>query len=252
MKTTVRILALLAAFDDHERRHDRARAARAAGGEHAAEHADKTGGAEEAEHEGGHHGPAPHELDRPQRQDASRLHQHGDQLRHHADHLLRDGSEGRRSPRASSNAASTIGKDIEDAQKMLAEAQERAKKYQGDLKNVPTSTRPPRRLRSSAAGRGEVERMLILESGRESRAHEARRRAPRRTAEKKQIRQDLMIGRRSSVPSARRRKISPREASDLGRPRPPRAGAPRRARSQAGCRAQHCVVAHSVRPGGAS
>ncbi|HEY8079504.1 MAG TPA: ATP synthase F0 subunit B, partial [Labilithrix sp.] len=32
----------------------------------------------------------------------------------------------------------TIGKDIEEAQKMLDEALERAKKYQGDLKNVDT------------------------------------------------------------------------------------------------------------------
>jgi ATP synthase F0 subunit b len=53
----------------------------------------------------------------------------------------------------------TIGKDIEDAQKFLAEAQARAKKYQGDLAHAETDAETARDAIVSS-GKGDAERML--------------------------------------------------------------------------------------------
>jgi F-type H+-transporting ATPase subunit b len=54
----------------------------------------------------------------------------------------------------------TIGKAIEDAQAMLGEAKERAKKYQADLKNADTDAADAKAA-LIAAGKGEVERTLL-------------------------------------------------------------------------------------------
>jgi len=53
----------------------------------------------------------------------------------------------------------TIGKDIDEAQKLLAEAKERAKKYQGDLKNADVDAATAK-ASLVASGKGEVERLL--------------------------------------------------------------------------------------------
>ncbi|MCL2778144.1 MAG: ATP synthase F0 subunit B [Polyangiaceae bacterium] len=53
----------------------------------------------------------------------------------------------------------TIGKDIEDAQKFLAEAQARAKKYQGDLAHADADAETARDAIVSS-GKGDAERML--------------------------------------------------------------------------------------------
>ncbi len=84
----------------------------------------------------------------------------------------------------------SVGKDIDDAQKMLAEAKARATKYQADLRNVASDAAT---AKSSlvAAGHGEAERL----------ATEARERAARmeRDAirlveqEQKQAQQDLLV-----------------------------------------------------------
>ncbi len=54
----------------------------------------------------------------------------------------------------------TIGRDIDEAQKLLDEAKERAKKYQGDLKNVDVDAATAK-ASLIAAGVGEVERLLV-------------------------------------------------------------------------------------------
>jgi F-type H+-transporting ATPase subunit b len=82
----------------------------------------------------------------------------------------------------------TIGKDIEDAQRMLKEAQERAKKYQGDLKNVDVDAATAKTA-LIAAGKGEVERAL---SDAEEKAERMKRDAERLVEqERKQLREDL-------------------------------------------------------------
>jgi F-type H+-transporting ATPase subunit b len=53
----------------------------------------------------------------------------------------------------------TIGKEIDEAQKLLAEAKERAKKYQGDLKNAEVDAATAKASLVSS-GKGEVERLL--------------------------------------------------------------------------------------------
>jgi F0F1-type ATP synthase membrane subunit b/b' len=53
----------------------------------------------------------------------------------------------------------TIGKEIDEAQKLLAEAKERAKKYQGDLKNAEVDAATAK-ASLVASGKGEVERIL--------------------------------------------------------------------------------------------
>jgi F0F1-type ATP synthase membrane subunit b/b' len=84
----------------------------------------------------------------------------------------------------------TIGKDIEDAQKMLAEAKERAKKYQGDLKNADADAEAARNA-LVAAGKGEVDRILIEAK---EKAERMKRDADRLVEqEQKQIHQDLLI-----------------------------------------------------------
>lgn len=54
----------------------------------------------------------------------------------------------------------TIGKEIDEAQALLAEAKERAKKYQGDLKNAEVDAATAK-ASLVASGKGEVERLLI-------------------------------------------------------------------------------------------
>jgi F-type H+-transporting ATPase subunit b len=54
----------------------------------------------------------------------------------------------------------TIGKEIDEAQKLLDEAKERAKKYQGDLKNAEVDAATAK-AGLVASGKGEVERLLI-------------------------------------------------------------------------------------------
>lgn len=84
----------------------------------------------------------------------------------------------------------TIGKDIEDAQKMLAEAKERAKKYQGDLKNADADAETTRAA-LVASGKGEVERQL---SEAHERAERMKRDAERLVEqERKQLQQDLHL-----------------------------------------------------------
>ncbi len=83
----------------------------------------------------------------------------------------------------------TIGKEIEEAQKMLDEALERAKKYQGDLKNADTDAAMAKSA-LIAAGKGEVERML--EDANEK-AERMKRDAERLVEqERKQVHEDLV------------------------------------------------------------
>jgi F0F1-type ATP synthase membrane subunit b/b' len=83
-----------------------------------------------------------------------------------------------------------IGKDIEEARKMLDEAKERAKKYQADLKNADTDAATAKASLISA-GKGEVERLLIET---EERAERMKRDAERLVEqERKQLQQDLLI-----------------------------------------------------------
>lgn len=83
----------------------------------------------------------------------------------------------------------TIGKAIEDAQAMLSEAKERAKKYQGDLKNADTDAADAKAA-LVAAGKGEVERML---ADAQEKAERMKRDADRLVdQERKQLRHDLL------------------------------------------------------------
>lgn len=82
----------------------------------------------------------------------------------------------------------TIGKDIEDAQKLLAEAKERAAKYQGDLKNVDADAATAKAT-LVAAGKGEAERAI---QDAEERADRMKRDAERLVdQERKQLLVDL-------------------------------------------------------------
>lgn len=84
----------------------------------------------------------------------------------------------------------TIGKDIEEARKMLAEAQERAKKYQADLKNADTDAATAKATLVSA-GQGEVERLV---GDATERADRMSRDADRLIEqERKQLQQDLLV-----------------------------------------------------------
>lgn len=83
-----------------------------------------------------------------------------------------------------------IGKDIEEARKMLEEAKERAKKYQADLKNADTDAATARSALVSA-GKGEVERLMIEA---EERGERMKRDAERLVEqERKQVAYDLHI-----------------------------------------------------------
>jgi len=83
-----------------------------------------------------------------------------------------------------------IGKEIDEARKMLEEAKERAKKYQGDLKNADADAETAKTALVTA-GKGEVERLL---SETEERAERMKRDAARLVEqERKQLQQDLLI-----------------------------------------------------------
>jgi len=83
-----------------------------------------------------------------------------------------------------------IGKDIEDARKMLQEAKERAKKYQADLKNADTDAETAKAA-LIAAGKGEVEAMLAEA---DERAERMKRDAERLIEqERKQVQHDLLL-----------------------------------------------------------
>ena len=84
----------------------------------------------------------------------------------------------------------TIGKAIEDAQSMLGEAKERAKKYQADLKNVDTDAADAKAA-LIAGGKGEVERML---TDAQEKAERMKRDADRLVEqERKQLHHDLVV-----------------------------------------------------------
>lgn len=83
-----------------------------------------------------------------------------------------------------------IGKDIDDARKMLAEAKERAKKYQADLKNADEDAATAKAALVSA-GKGEVERLLV---DTEERSERMKRDAERLIEqERKQLQHDMLV-----------------------------------------------------------
>jgi F0F1-type ATP synthase membrane subunit b/b' len=83
-----------------------------------------------------------------------------------------------------------IGKDIEEARKMLDEAKERAKKYQADLKNADTDAATAK-ASLVTAGKGEIERLI---ADTEERGERMQRDAERLVEqERKQVQQDLHI-----------------------------------------------------------
>jgi F-type H+-transporting ATPase subunit b len=83
-----------------------------------------------------------------------------------------------------------IGKAIEEAQAMLAEAKERAKKYQADLKDADAHAETAKNA-LVVAGRREAERLL---SETEERAERMKRDAERLIEqERKQLQQDLLV-----------------------------------------------------------
>jgi F-type H+-transporting ATPase subunit b len=83
----------------------------------------------------------------------------------------------------------TIGKEIDEAQALLAEAKERAKKYQADLKNADVDAATAKTA-LIAAGKGEVEHIL-LEA--QERAERMKRDADRLVEqERKQVHLDLL------------------------------------------------------------
>lgn len=83
-----------------------------------------------------------------------------------------------------------IGKDIEDARKMLEEAKERAKKYQADLGNADEDAATAKAALVTA-GKGEAERMLV---DAEERAERMKRDAERLIEqERKQVEHDLLV-----------------------------------------------------------
>lgn len=83
----------------------------------------------------------------------------------------------------------TIGKEIDEAQALLAEAKERAKKYQADLKNADVDAATAK-ASLIAAGKGEVEHILIEA---QERAERMKRDADRLVEqERKQVHLDLL------------------------------------------------------------
>lgn len=84
----------------------------------------------------------------------------------------------------------TIGKDIEEAQKMLADAKERAKKYQGDLANADADAEAARAA-LVATGTGDADRAL---RDADEKAERMKRDAERLVdQERRQLRQDLTV-----------------------------------------------------------
>jgi F-type H+-transporting ATPase subunit b len=83
----------------------------------------------------------------------------------------------------------TIGKDIDEAQKLLEEAQERGKKYQGDLKNAEVDAATAKASLITAA-KGELDKMI---SEAQERADRMKNDADRLVVqERKQVHQDLV------------------------------------------------------------
>lgn len=84
----------------------------------------------------------------------------------------------------------TIGKEIEEAQKMLADAKERAKKYQGDLANADADAEAARAA-LVATGTGDADRAL---RDADEKAERMKRDAERLVdQERRQLRQDLTV-----------------------------------------------------------
>ena len=84
----------------------------------------------------------------------------------------------------------TIGKEIDEAQKLLEEAKERAKKYQGDLKNVEVDASTAKAALISS-GKGEVEHLLV---DAQERADRMKRDADRLVEQERKQRQlDLLL-----------------------------------------------------------
>lgn len=84
----------------------------------------------------------------------------------------------------------TIGKEIEDARAMLAEAKERAKKYQSKLQNVDADALTAKSA-LVASGKGEVEQLLVDARERGERMNRDASRLVEQ--ERKQLQQDLVI-----------------------------------------------------------
>jgi F-type H+-transporting ATPase subunit b len=83
----------------------------------------------------------------------------------------------------------TIGKDIDEAQKLLEEAQERGKKYQGDLKNAEVDAATAKASLITAA-KGELDKII---SEAQERADRMKTDADRLVVqERKQVHQDLV------------------------------------------------------------
>lgn len=83
-----------------------------------------------------------------------------------------------------------IGKDIDEARKMLEEAKERATKYQADLKNVDADAATAKSSLVSA-GKGEVERMALEATERADRMERDAERLVQQ--ERKQLQRDLLL-----------------------------------------------------------
>lgn len=161
-------------------------AAPAGHGDHAGEH-DAHGGGHDA-HGDGHHGPAP--INWTDLSDKSRpafialLVNFGLLAALYYTLGKKPVTEGLKQRRVN------IGKDIDDARKMLAEAKERAKKYQADLKNADADAATAK-TSLVAAGKGETERVLAEA---EERAERMKRDAERLVAqEQKQLEHDLLL-----------------------------------------------------------
>lgn len=151
-----------------------------AAGEHGAGHADA--------HGGGHHGPAP--MNWTDLSDKSRpafialLINFGVLAALYYTMGKKPVTEGLKQRRIN------IGKDIEDASKMLAEAKERAKKYQADLKNADADAETAKAA-LVIAGKGEADRLLV---DADERAERMKRDAERLVEqEKKQLEHDLLL-----------------------------------------------------------
>lgn len=84
----------------------------------------------------------------------------------------------------------TIGKDIDEARKILEEAKERAKKYQADLKNADTDAATAKAALVTAA-KGEVERAIAEANERSERMKRDAERLIEQ--ERKQVAHDLLL-----------------------------------------------------------
>lgn len=83
-----------------------------------------------------------------------------------------------------------VGKDIDEAKKMLEEAKERATRYQADLKNADADAATAKSSLISA-GKGEVEKLVTEATERADRMQRDAERLVEQ--ERKQIRQDLLV-----------------------------------------------------------